>query len=121
VGEILHEPTVGALNASRGESGEIDGTVLLEFAEAHLKYYRARRNRNRNTHFIVEVLLVGVTAGTTVAAALNTHDLVTTMLASITLVLTGLRQIFQPRERWVSCGVSWGDLDQAIMKYKILT
>jgi hypothetical protein len=59
-------------------------------------------------------------ATTTLAAALQANPWVTASLAAGSLVLTGLRKIFDWHEDWVSFSSAWAELGEATHNYRLL-
>ncbi len=80
----------------------------LAFAQDRLAWY-TRNNRNaRIGHYSIEVAQLVAAAATTLAAAVAAPPVVTAALASLTLLLTGLRQVFGFREKWAT--MTWATL-----------
>ena len=74
----------------------------LAFAQDQLAWY-TRNNRNaRIGHYSIEIAQLVAAAATTLAAAIGAAPGVTAALASLTLLLTGLRQVLGFREKWAT-------------------
>lgn len=92
----------------------------LTIALKQLGWYAKNRDQNRNRHEISEVLLLLVTAATTVAAALGAVRWVTASLAASAIVLTGLRKIFDWHHNWIAFAIAWADVGTAVNDYRLL-
>jgi hypothetical protein len=82
--------------------------------------YNTQANIARYANQISEVLLLIVSASTTVAAALAATAWVTAMLAAAALILAGLRRSFDWHEVWLSCSSTWSALQPVIHQYRLL-
>lgn len=60
------------------------------------------------------------TAATVVVAALHASAIATASIASVTLFLTGFRQVFGPNENWLRAARAWADVDHAILRYQLV-
>ena len=91
----------------------------LAFAQDQLAWY-SRNNRNaRIGHYSIEVLQLVAAAATTLAAAIGAAAAVTAALASLTLLLTGLRQVFAFREKWATMTWATVQIDHEITLYRL--
>jgi hypothetical protein len=92
----------------------------LALALEELQWYRRAAGRARTANRVSEVVLLLVTAATTVAAALAVTAWVTAVLAAGSLVLTGLRKTFDWHENWVSFTTRWSELRSVVHQYRLL-
>jgi hypothetical protein len=92
----------------------------LALALEELQWYRRAAGRARTANRVSEVLLLVLTAATTVAAALGVTAWVTAVLAAGSLVLTGLRKSFDWHDRWVSFTTRWSELRSVVHQYRLL-
>ena len=74
----------------------------LALAQDQLAWYARNKRTARIGHYTIEVSQLVAAAGTTLAAATSAPPVVTAALASLTLLLTGLRQVFGFREKWAT-------------------
>jgi hypothetical protein len=79
---------------------EPDPPLALAMRQMH--WYGRQRDRARRALLIDEILVLLVTAATTVAAALGARPVVTASLAATSLVLAGLRKIFDWQYDWIA-------------------
>jgi len=91
----------------------------LAVALGELDWYRRAAGRARNANRISEVLLLVMSAATTVAAALAATAWLTATLAAGSLILTGLRKSFDWHDRWVSFTARWSELRPVIHQYRL--
>ncbi len=73
----------------------------LALALQQLRWYARRRNRARISYETIEILLLVMTAATTVAAALKASAWITAVLAASTVVLAGLSKVLDSHDSWV--------------------
>ncbi len=92
----------------------------LALALQQLRWYARRRDRAHITYGAIELLLLLMTATTTVAAALKATAWITAVLAGTTVVLTGLNRVLDSHDRWVAFGSAWADLRVAVNDYRLL-
>jgi hypothetical protein len=92
----------------------------LALAVQQLKWYSRQCAISRSAYRAGEILLLLVTAATTLAAALKAHPWVTASLAASALVLTGVRKVFDWHEDWLAFTAAWMELRSAIYDYKLL-
>jgi len=93
----------------------------LALALQQLSWYRAHRNRARMSYGAIELLLLIMTATTTVAAALKATAWITAVLAATTVVLTGLNKVLDSHDSWVAFGSAWAELQVAVNDYRLLS
>jgi hypothetical protein len=106
------------VNAS--QSWEQADDPALAYATYQLSWFRRSKNRSRRTHQVGELMILLSTAGTLVVSALRAPAAITASLAAVAVFLTGLRQVFEPNERWVSSSVAWLALQQEVVRYHLL-
>jgi hypothetical protein len=92
----------------------------LALALQQLRWYAQRRNRARISYATVEVLLLLMTAATTVAAALKASAWLTAILAASTVVLAGLNKVLDSHDSWVAFGSAWAELQVEVNDYRLL-
>jgi hypothetical protein len=92
----------------------------LAFALEASRGYSTQADIARYANQISEVLLLAVSAATTVAAALAVTAWVTAVLAVGTLIVTGLRKSFDWHEVWLSCSSTSSALQPVIHRYRLL-
>jgi hypothetical protein len=92
----------------------------LALALQQTRWYARHRDRARMTYQVSEMLILLVTALTTVAAALKASAWLTSSLAASVLVLTGLLKVFDSHGRWIAFGSAWADLQVAVNDYRLL-
>lgn len=92
----------------------------LAVALRQLDWYGRAANRAQLANRISEVLLLVLSAATTVAAALSAPAWLTASLAAAALVTTGLRKTFDWHENWVSFRAQWIELRATINQYRLL-
>lgn len=92
----------------------------LTLAERQRDWYGTHRDRARISYQVTELLVLVVSAVTTLAAALTASPWVTASLAAGTLVLTGLRRVWDWHGDWVAFSVAWSDLQTAIYEYRLV-
>ena len=91
----------------------------LAFAQDQLAWY-TRNNRNaRIGHYSIEIAQLVAAAATTLAAAIGAIPVVTAALASLTLLLTGLRQVFGFREKWATMTWATVRIEHEINLYQL--
>jgi Protein of unknown function (DUF4231) len=93
----------------------------LALALQQLDWYARRRNRARITYETIELLLLVLTAITTVAAALRAKAWITATLAAATVVLAGLTRVLDSHDSWIASGSAWAELQVAINDYRLLS
>ena len=91
----------------------------LAMALEELQWYRRAAARARNANRISEVLLLVLSAATTVAAALAATPWLTATLAALSLIVTGLRKSFDWHDSWVSFTARWSELRPVIHQYRL--
>src|SRR5579859_7400143 len=92
----------------------------LALAVQQMEWYSKHRDRARHAYWSGEVLVLLAAAATTLAAALQARPWVTASLAATSLVLTGLRKIFDWHENWLAFAGAWIELRAAINDYRLL-
>jgi hypothetical protein len=92
----------------------------LALALQQLRWFARHRSRSRVAYGTVEVLLLLMTAITTVAAALKASAWITATLAATTVVLTGLSKVLDSHDSWVAFGSAWAELQVAVNDYRLL-
>jgi Protein of unknown function (DUF4231) len=92
----------------------------LALALQQLRWYARRRSRARISYGTIEVLLLFMTAATTVAAALKASAWLTALLAASTVVLAGLNKVLDSHDSWVAFGTAWAELQVAVNDYRLL-
>jgi Protein of unknown function (DUF4231) len=92
----------------------------LALALQQLRWYARRRNRARISYATIEVLLLLMTAATTVAAALKASAWLTAILAASTVVLAGLNKVLDSHDSWVAFGSAWAELQVEVNDYRLL-
>jgi hypothetical protein len=92
----------------------------LALALQQLHWYAQRRNRARISYATVEILLLLMTAATTVAAALKASAWLTAILAASTVVLAGLNKVLDSHDSWVAFGSAWAELQVEVNDYRLL-
>lgn len=93
----------------------------LALALQQLRWYARRRNRARISYETIEILLLVMTATTTVAAALKASAWITAVLAASTVVLAGLSKVLDSHDSWVGFGSAWAELQVAVNDYRLMT
>jgi hypothetical protein len=93
----------------------------LALALQQLRWYARHRNRARMTYGAIELLLLFLTAATTVTAALKASAWVTSVLAATTVVLAGLNKVLDSHDNWVTFGSAWAELQVAVNDYRLLS
>ena len=106
--------------ATESQSWEQADDPALAYAMHELAWFRRSKNRARRTHQIGELLILLSTASTLVVSALRAPAVVTASLAAVAVFLTGIRQVFNPNDRWVSSSVAWLALQQEVVRYHLL-
>ena len=97
---------------------EPDPPLALAMRQMH--WYGRQRDRARRALLIDEILFLLVTAATTVAAALGARPVITASLAATSLVLAGLRKIFDWQYDWIVFAAAWVELKTAVDDYRLL-
>jgi hypothetical protein len=92
----------------------------LATALRELRWYQHSAARARIANQISEILLLALSAATTVAAAISAPAWLTATLAATALVTTGLRKSFDWHESWVSWRATWGELRSMVNQYRLL-
>jgi hypothetical protein len=92
----------------------------LAVALAQEAWYAVHRDRARYGYWLSEVLLLVAAAATTLAAALSAVPWITAALAATTVVLTGLRKIFDWQAGWISYANSWIEIRRHINSYRLI-
>ena len=92
----------------------------LALADQQLDWYSRQCDISRRAYLAGEVLLLLVAAATTLAAALQAHPWVTASLAAASLVLVGVRRVFDWHEDWLAFAAAWMELRSAINSYRLL-
>jgi hypothetical protein len=92
----------------------------LALALQQIRWYARQRDRARRAYRVNEILILVISASTTVAAALKATAWVTAVLAAGTVVLAGLYKVLDAQENWVAFGVAWTDLQVAANDYRLL-
>ncbi|HEX4223719.1 MAG TPA: DUF4231 domain-containing protein [Pseudonocardiaceae bacterium] len=92
----------------------------LTTALRELHWYQHSAARARIANQASEVLLLALSAATTVAAAISAPAWLTATLAAAALVTTGMRKSFDWHESWISWRATWGELRSMINQYRLL-
>jgi hypothetical protein len=92
----------------------------LAVAIKESQWYEHAARRARIAHQVSEVLLLVLSAATTVAAALAATAWLTAALAAGTLVVTGLRKSFDWHENWLTFTARRSELRSIIHQYRLL-
>ncbi len=92
----------------------------LALALQQLDWYARHRNRARVTYGAIELLLLLLTAATTVAAGLKASAWITATLAATTVVLAGLNKVLDSHDSWAAFGSAWAELQVAVNDYRLL-
>ncbi len=92
----------------------------LAIAQQERDWYGRARDRARLAYRISEITLLLCTAGTTVAAGLRASSWLTASLAGISLVLIGLRRLFDWNEEWIAKTAVWSALRVAVDDYQLI-
>ncbi|GLY83077.1 DUF4231 domain-containing protein [Actinoallomurus iriomotensis] len=95
-----------------------DPSLALAMQQMH--WYAKHRDRARVAHMTSEVLILVITAATTLAAALQASPWVTASLAAGSLVLTGLRKLFDWQDNWTAFADAWTQVRAAINDYRLI-
>lgn len=91
----------------------------LAYAEDQLGWYTRNNRTARIGHYGIEVLQLVAAALTTLAAATSAAATLTAALASVTLLLTGLRQVFGFREKWATMTWATVRIEHAMNLYRL--
>jgi hypothetical protein len=91
----------------------------LAIAQTQLEWYSRNKRNARIGHYSIEVLQLFAAALTTLAAAANAAAVLTAALASFTLLLTGLRQVFGFREKWATMTRAFLRTEHAVNLYRL--
>jgi hypothetical protein len=92
----------------------------LATALRQLDWYGRSANRAQLANRISEILLLVLSAATTVVAALGAPAWLTATLAATALVTTGLRKTFDWHENWVSFRAQWIELRAVVNQYRLV-
>ena len=92
----------------------------LETARKRFQYYHNRQNRAQLRSQALDILLLLVTAATTLAAAVQVNRWVTASLAAGSVVVAGLRKIFNWDDTFVRSAVAASEVQAAIDDYELL-
>jgi len=92
----------------------------LALALQQIDWFKRHRIRSRLTYQINEVLVLVVSAATTLAAALKASAWLTAVLAAGTVILTGLYKVLDSQENWVAFSLAWSKLQTAANNYRLL-
>jgi hypothetical protein len=92
----------------------------LALALQQTRWYARHRDRARTVYQVSEILVLVVTALTTVAAALKASAWLTASLAASAVVLTGLHKVFDNHDRWIAFGSAWAELQVAVNDYRLV-
>jgi hypothetical protein len=92
----------------------------LALALQQVKWYAQHRNQSRIVYQVNEILILIISASTTVAAALKASAWLTAVLAACTVVLAGLYKVLDSQENWVAFGIAWAELEVALNDYRLL-
>jgi hypothetical protein len=92
----------------------------LALALQQLRYYAVHRARSRWAYRTIELLLLLLTAITTVVAALKAQAWITATLAAGAVVVAGLNRILDAHESWIAYGSAWAELEVAVNDYRLL-
>jgi hypothetical protein len=102
------------------DAGRTNADHALAVALDQEAWYAAHRGRARQGYWLSEVLLLVAGAATTVAAALSAPAWITAVLAATTVVMTGLRKIFDWQGNWISYANSWFEVRRYINLYRLI-
>lgn len=92
----------------------------LALALQQIDWYARHRDQSRRIYQVNEILLLIVSATTTVAAALKASAWLTAVLAAGTVVLAGLYKVLDSQENWVAFSIAWSELQTAVNDYRLL-
>jgi Protein of unknown function (DUF4231) len=95
-----------------------DPALALALQQVH--WYARHRDRSRFIYQVNEMLILIISASTTVAAALQASGWLTAVLAAGTVVLAGLYKVLDAQENWVAFGIAWSELQTAVNDYRLL-
>ncbi len=109
-----------AAQPSEGDDPWTAPDPALALALQQLGWYARRRDRARTAYRLNEVVILLISASTTVAAALKASAWVTAVLAAGTVVLAGLYKVLDSHDSWVAFGTAWAQLQIAINNYRLL-
>lgn len=93
---------------------------LLALALRDLAFYERTRDLARRWHYITEVTALLAASATVVAAGVGAAPLITALVASAALFANGVRQVFNPSERWELASSGWVILRRAIDRYRLV-
>jgi hypothetical protein len=92
----------------------------LALALQQINWYARHRDQSRRIYQVNEVLILVVSASTTITAALKASAWLTAVLAAATVVLAGLYKVLDSQENWVTFGIAWSELQTAVNDYRLL-
>jgi hypothetical protein len=91
----------------------------LAFAQNQLGWYTKNNRNARIGHYSIEIFQLVAAACTTLAAATSAATMLTAAFASLTLLLTGLRQVFGFSEKWATMTWATVRIEHAINLYRL--
>lgn len=92
----------------------------LAMALRELAWYERNANWARIANRASEILLLVLSAATTVVAALSAPAWLTASLAAAALVVTGVRKTADWHESWVSFRARWSELRAMVNQYRLV-
>jgi len=92
---------------------------VLARALGQKRYYADRRNRDRILYAVSEVLILLITAATTLAAAFKASPWITAALAATSLIVAGQMRIFNWHDGWLANASAWAELEVAVNEYRL--
>lgn len=92
---------------------------VLAKALWQMKYYANRRNRDKVYYVVSEVLILLITAATTLAAAFKASPWITAVLAATSLIVAGQMRIFNWHDSWLAMASAWAELEVAVNEYRL--
>ena len=92
----------------------------LAYAQNLLSWYARNQRNSRLGHYAIEVAQLVTAAATTVAAATDAGAALTAGSASLTLLLTGLRQVCDFQEKWATLTSARVRIEHEINLYRVL-
>jgi hypothetical protein len=90
---------------------------VLAWALFQLNGYEHKVKRFRRLYIASELLLLASASATTLVAALSAPAALTASLASVAVFLTGVRQTFDPHERYILNAAAAQEIRMALWQY----
>lgn len=91
----------------------------LAYAQHLLDWYGRNQRMARCGHYAIEILQLVAATATTLAATANAAGIVTAAFASLTLLLTGLRQVLDFKEKWATLTWARVQIEHEINIYRL--